>query len=152
LSGAAGLLKQIAREGETRLHTSPPSAADLAAGRTAVAINRTQGDDRRARLVRLVTQLRTEMKKLGLESRSELPIPIQVIAMPSLRAAKAALVSLHDSGIRALVTRSCLGDLPSLTLLITARHTLADISQVTKALAHATKVNSQTHRRSLEAA
>src|SRR5947207_2625765 len=120
-------LKRIAREGETRIHTSPPSAANIAAGRNAVALNWTHGDHRRARLVRLVGQLRTELRKLDLQSRSELPIPMQVIAMPSLRAAKAARASLDENGVRALVTRCCLGDLPSLTLLITALHAPADI-------------------------
>ena len=50
----------------------------------------------RARLVRLVEQLRKELRKLGLQPRSELPIPMQVVAMPSLRAAKAALASLDE--------------------------------------------------------
>jgi 8-amino-7-oxononanoate synthase len=152
LSGASATLKRVAREGETRIHTSPPSAADIAAGKNAVAVNRTHGDHRRERLVRLVGQLRTGLKKLGLQSRSELPIPMQVIAMPSLRAAKAALASLDESDIRALVTRSCLGDLPSLTLLITTRHAPADIVRTTAALARAMGVDSHAHRRRLEAA
>ena len=152
LSAASGTLKRIAREGETRIHTSPPSAANIAAGRNAVALNWTHGDHRRARLVRLVGQLRTELRKLDLQSRSELPIPMQVIAMPSLRAAKAALASLDENGVRALVTRSCLGDLPSLTLLITARHAPADIARTTAALARAMGVNSHARRQRLEAA
>src|SRR5262249_24954256 len=137
LSGTAETLARIAREGETRNHTSPPSAADIAAGRNAVAANRAQGDQLRARLVRLVGQLRKELKRLGLQRRSGRPIPMQVVAMPSLRAAKAALASLDANGIRALVTRSCREDLPSLTLLITARHAPIDISRATAALARA---------------
>jgi 8-amino-7-oxononanoate synthase len=152
LSGASGSLERIARDGETRIHTSPPSAADIAAARNAVAANRAQGDHIRARLVRLAGQLRKELNKLGLQARSELPIPMQVIAMPSLRVAKAALASLDGNGIRALVTRACLGDFPSLTLLITARHTPADISRATGALARAMSIASHGHRQRLEAA
>lgn len=151
LSGTAEMLARIAREGETRVHTSPPSAADIAAGRSALAANRAQGDQLRARLVRLVGQLRKELRKLGLQPRSELPIPMQVVAMPSLRAAKAALASLDENGIRALVTRSCREDLPSLTLLITARHAPIDISRATAALARAMGI-SHAYRRGLEAA
>ena len=111
-----------------------------------------QGDRLRARIVRLVSQLRKELSKLGLQSRSELPVPMQAIAMPSLRVAKAALASLDESCVRALVTRSCLGGLPSLTLLVTARHTPADISRTAAGLAHAMGVDAQIHHRRLEAA
>ena len=152
LSGASETMKRIARDGATRTHASPASAGDIAAGRNALALNRAHGDRRRAHLVRLVSQLRTALRKLGLQSRSELPIPMQVIAMPSLRAAKAALASLDERGVRALVTRSCLGDLPSLTFLITARHAPADIARTTAALARAMDVDSDGQRRRLEAA
>lgn len=152
LSGASETLGRIARDGETRIHTSPPSAADIAAARNALAINRTQGDHLRARLVRLVELLRKELRKLGLLPRSDLPIPMQAVAMPSLRVAKAALASLDTSGIRALVTRSCQEDLPSLTLLITARHGPADISHTVAALARAMGVDTHAHRQRLEAA
>jgi len=152
LTGASGTLKRIARDGETRIHTSPPSAADIAAGRRALIVNRIEGDTVRARVVRLAKLLRSELRRLGLQPRSELPIPMQVVATPSLRAAKAALASLDGSGIRALITRSCRDDLPSLTLLISARHTTADISRAVAALARATGVDSHSPRRRLEAA
>jgi 8-amino-7-oxononanoate synthase len=152
VSGASAILKQVAREGETRIHTSGASAADVAAGRNALTINRAQGDDRRARVVRLVEQLRKELVKFGLQSRSELPIPVQAIAMPSFRVAKASLASLDESGVRGLVTRSCLGGLPSLTLLITARHTAADISRAATGLARAMDPDSRAHHQRMEAA
>jgi 8-amino-7-oxononanoate synthase len=152
LCGASATLKQIACEGETRIHASAASAADVAAGRNAVTINRTQGDRLRARLVRLVGQLRKELTELGLQSRSELPIPVQAIEMPSLRVAKTALASLDESCVRALVTRSCLGGLPSLTLLITARHTPGDISRAVAGLARAMDPDARAHHRRPEAA
>jgi 8-amino-7-oxononanoate synthase len=151
LSGTAETLTRIACEGETRIHTSPPSAANIAAGRNSIALNRAQGDHLRARLVRLAEQLRKELRTLGLHPRSELPIPMQVVAMPSLRAAKAALASLDENGIRALVNRSCREDLPTLTLLITARHAPADISTAVAALARAMGVP-RARRQGLEAA
>ena len=72
--------------------------------------------------------------------------------MPSVRAAKAALASLDEHGIRALATWPCLGDFPSLTLLITARHAPADISRATAALGRALGIASRGHRQRLEAA
>src|SRR5262249_50632918 len=84
LIGTSETVGRIARDGEPRIHTSPPSVADIASGCNAVAINRTQGDHLRARLVRLVELLRKELRKLGLLPRSELPVPMQVVAMPSL--------------------------------------------------------------------
>ncbi|MBR0916248.1 aminotransferase class I/II-fold pyridoxal phosphate-dependent enzyme [Bradyrhizobium japonicum] len=152
VSGASTIMKQLAREGQTRIHTSAASAADVAAGQNAVTINRAQGEGRRARVVRLVEQLRKELEKLGLQSRSELPIPVQAIAMPSLRVAKAVLASLDESCIYGLVTRSCLGGLPSLTLLITARHTTANISRAAAGLACAMDAASRAYHQRVEAA
>jgi 8-amino-7-oxononanoate synthase len=152
LSGASETLEKIAREGETRIHTSPPSAAHIAAGRDAIALNRAQGDQLRARIVRLVAQLRTELGQLGVPLRSKLPIPVQAIAMPSLRAAGPALAVLDKHNMRALLTRSCVRNLPSLNLLITARHTPADISQAITVLARTMDAGPYAHRGRLEAA
>ena len=87
-----------------------------------------------------------------MQPRSVLPIPMQTIAMPSLQRRQAALASLEANGIRALVTRSCRQDLPSLTLLITARHAPADISRAAAALARTMGVDARAHRQGLEAA
>jgi 8-amino-7-oxononanoate synthase len=135
LCGSADIVESIARDGETRIHTSPPSVANITAAKRAVILNRVQGDSLRARIVRLVEHLRAGLEQIGMQLISLLPIPMQTIAMPSLGAARAALASLEASGIRALVTRSCRHSTPSLTLLVTARHGPADINRLVAALA-----------------
>ncbi len=134
LCGASEIIERTARDGETRIHTSPPSVADIAAAKRALAVNRTAGDTLRARIIRLVEQLRKGAKRIGMQLSSLLPVPMQTIAMPSLNAARTALAMLADAGVRALATRSCSDSKPSLSLLITARHAPADIARMLAAL------------------
>ena len=151
LAAASQTVKSIMRDGETRVHTSPPSAADIAAARQALIHNRNEGNDLRARIVRLVEQLRAGLREIGLQLNSLLPLPMQTVAMPSLEAARVALAALEAAGFRALVTRSCRGQTPSLTLLITTRHGPAEISRLVAALTAAAG-SSRFRRARLEAA
>ncbi|KSV91004.1 aminotransferase class I/II-fold pyridoxal phosphate-dependent enzyme [Sinorhizobium sp. GL28] len=134
LCGTQDFVARAARDGETRVHTSPPSVADIAAARGALAANCSAGDTLRARLVRLVEQLRAGVRRIGLQVRSLLPVPMQTIAMPSIDAARAALESLAGMGVRALATRSCGEGKPNLSFLVTARHAPADIGRLLAAL------------------
>ena len=43
LLGGKDLIARIAREGDSRVHTSPPSAADIAAARAALVANASGG-------------------------------------------------------------------------------------------------------------
>jgi 8-amino-7-oxononanoate synthase len=134
LCGASGIIERTARDGEARVHTSPPSVADIAAAKRALTVNHTAGDTLRARIVRLVEQLRMGAKRIGMQLSSLLPVPMQTIAMPSLDAARTALAMLAEAGVRVLATRSCSDNKPSISLLITARHAPADIVRTLKAL------------------
>jgi 8-amino-7-oxononanoate synthase len=142
LCGGSKPIAQIEREGETRVHCSPASAASIAAGLHAVVANRSEGDGLRARLLRRIEHLRDALRRAGLALLSSLPLPSQSIALPSLRAGRTALALLERLAIRTLLTRSCGAGAPTLTALITARHATADIDRLAAALVTALRATS----------
>jgi 8-amino-7-oxononanoate synthase len=150
LGGAEKLIEQIERQGETRIHCSPPSAASIAAGLHAAIVNRSQGDGLRARLLRRIEQLRDGLRRAGLGLLSVLPLPMQSIELPSLRAGRVALAILERLGIRTLLTRSCRAGAPTLTALVTARHAAADIDRLVAGLVAAVRATSNGSRLGLE--
>lgn len=152
LAGSSGFVKRAMGDGETRIHTSPPSVADILAAKHALLISAARGDALRARIVQLVERLWAGARRLGLQLRSLLPVPMQTIAMPSVQAARTAMAALDASGIRALITRSCRHKEPGLTVLITARHSPADIDRLVAALAAWVSGRAPAGHKALEAA
>ena len=150
LGGSAKPIEHIERNGQTRVHCIPPSAASIAAALHAVVANRSQGEGLRARLLKRVEQLRDGLRRAGLGLLSALPLPMQTIALPSLRAGRGAVAILERLGIRALLTRSCRAGAPSLTVLVTARHAAADIDRLVAALVPALRATSNGSRLGLE--
>jgi 8-amino-7-oxononanoate synthase len=134
LLGGKDRIGQIAREGDSRIHASPPSIAAIAAGRAALSANATAGDLLRARLSRRIGQLRQGLARIGARVVSALPLPIQAIALTSSQSARAVLAALDARGVGALVVAAC-GSGPVLSVILTARHTAADIDCLIDALA-----------------
>jgi 8-amino-7-oxononanoate synthase len=134
LAGGSAIVERIGREGATRIHTSPPSMASLAAARAAVAANATAGDLLRARLARRIAYLRQRLVSIGAPLISALPLPTQVIALPATRSARAVLTALATRQVRALITEGCNGK-PVLSVILTAQHAKADIDRLIEALA-----------------
>jgi 8-amino-7-oxononanoate synthase len=134
LLGAKSAIDSIASEGETRIHSSPPSVAAIAAATRALADNATSGDLLRARLLRRAGQLRRGLARIGARMLASLPLPVQMIALASKQAARAALAALEARDIRALVTRTCAGGV-ALAIILTTRHAAADIDRLIDALA-----------------
>jgi len=140
LLGAKTTLDDIAREGESRIHASPPSVAAIAAATRALAENATSGDLLRARLMRRVTQLRDGLARIGARMLASLPLPVQMIALATKQATRAALAVLEARDIRALATRTCAGGV-ALAIILTARHAAADIDRLLDALAPVLRSN-----------
>jgi 8-amino-7-oxononanoate synthase len=143
LLGERGPLEDIARNGETRIHSSPPSVAAVTAAAQALTDNARSGDLLRARLVRRVGQLRQGLVRIGACAMSALLLPVQSIALASQQAARAVLSALEAAGITALATRTCAGGV-ALTLVLTARHTAAAVDRLVAALATALPARMQT--------
>src|SRR5580765_1180101 len=66
IRGAAAAIDRFEAASETRVHTSPPSMADLHAAERALRINRDSGEKRRRRLAALVARFRHALGRLGL--------------------------------------------------------------------------------------
>jgi 8-amino-7-oxononanoate synthase len=143
LLGATEALDDIARTGETRIHSSPPSVAAITAAAQALTDNAKSGDLLRARLARRVSQLRQGLACIAARVISALPLPMQSIALESKQAARAVLSALEAAGITALATRSCAGGV-ALTLVLTARHTAGAVDRLVVALATALPHRRQT--------
>jgi 8-amino-7-oxononanoate synthase len=136
LVSADETIRLIQRDGDSRVHASPPSVAAIAAARAALDANVRAGDLLRARLARRIGQLRQGLARIGARVLSGLPLPVQTIALPSQQLARAMLAALEIRGIRALVTKTCAGG-AGLSVLVTARHTAADIDNLIDAVASA---------------
>jgi 8-amino-7-oxononanoate synthase len=149
LLGPSTRIAPIARDGDSRNHSSPPSAAVIAAARQALSSNRTAGDLLRARLARRVSQLRAGLRRLGAPLLSALPLPVQTIALASASRGRAVLAALARRGIRALLTRPCGGGI-GLTIVLTARHAAADVDYLIQAL-HAVLRQDDRHVRLMRA-
>jgi 8-amino-7-oxononanoate synthase len=134
LLGGAATIEKIAREGASRIHTSPPSAAAIAAARAALAANATAGDLLRARLGRRIGRLRQGLLGIGMRLLSALPLPMQAIALPAALRARAVLAALEAREVRALITEGC-GNGPVLSVILTAMHANGDVDCLIDALA-----------------
>ena len=127
-AGGRELVGRLAALAPSRQHTSPPSAADVAAATQALAVNRRVGDGLRRRLAGLVARLRRRLAEWGIVAIGGL-FPVQHLpAMPSAVAVRLA-GALADRGVRAVPQRHRCRPGATVTLLVTARHTPGDIDR-----------------------
>ena len=136
LVGSSAIVGKIASEGATRIHTSPPSTASIAAARAALSANATAGDLLRARLSRRIAYLRKGLTGIGARLISNLPLPMQAVALPTAPSARTALTALAARKVQALITESC-GIGPVLSVILTARHANSDIDRLIEGIAAA---------------
>lgn len=130
-TGDRRTIDRLARSGGNRVHSSPPSAADLAAATSALGDVDGVGS-RRARLLGLVLHLRSRLRDLGLRDPSP-PFPVVGIGLPSLEARR-WWSRLRASGIQAVVQQSrCRGEF-RLTVVVRADHSYADLERLAGAL------------------
>jgi 8-amino-7-oxononanoate synthase len=136
VAGPALLVERLVQEGETRMHSSPPSAAAIAATAAALRINARAGDMLRGRLASRVRRLRDRAREQGLIMRGGL-LPFQTLALEPA-AAVAAHERLAHAGVRAVLHRDARGA-PTLSFLVTAAHSPTDIDRAVEALTTATR-------------
>lgn len=133
LAGSAAMVERFQAHSQTRLHTSPPSAAAIAAGRRALRLNRACGGALRQVLGRRVRQLRDGLAAAGLACGGG-GFPVQSVRLP-LAADPAALhAALRGSGVETVLQPD--GRRMALTFLLRADHTGADIGRAVAALEH----------------
>jgi 8-amino-7-oxononanoate synthase len=130
LSGDASLIRRFERRSETRVHTSPPSAAVLSAAARALAVNTRHGDALRRRLARNVSRFRNGIRGLALSSPPTL-FPVQRLVPCS--DPQRLQQYLASRGIETIVVRGCDGR-DGLVQVLNARHTRREVDLATAAL------------------
>jgi 8-amino-7-oxononanoate synthase len=132
LSGSHDLVQKFKARSETRIHCSPPSAADIHATQQALDLNTTNGDDFRLRLAQLVQQFRQRLAEAGFSAEGGL-FPVQTLRLPDRLNPGQVHRDLLDLGIRTLLRRGCRGG-SRLSLILTARHRVDDVTKFFDAL------------------
>jgi len=133
LSGSTSIVREFVARSETRVHTSPPSLAHVAAAARALSWNQLYGDRTRSRLDLLIQLFRRRMfEELGL-----LPtggrFPVQSLCSMD---GEAVHQSLRERGIEALLLRERRTH-PGVrvSFLLRADHSTHDIEAVADAIA-----------------
>jgi 8-amino-7-oxononanoate synthase len=132
-AGAAGPLGRLADAGPTRVHSSPPSAADLHAALRALDANRRVGEARRERLGALVARLRRRLAEQGVAVGGG-RFPVQSLPPMAPPAAAALADALADRRVRAVLQRPRCRPGATVTLLVNADHTADQVDRVAAAL------------------
>ncbi|NUT71254.1 hypothetical protein [Pseudarthrobacter sp. C4D7] len=135
ITGDAATVGLVARNGGNRMHSSPPSAADLAAGLGAL---RSSSLPRlRRRLWRLTLWLRRTFAGLGLPPLG-LPFPIVGTRVDSLPLARRWRSALAARGVQVLVQLPRCRPGAVLSAVVRADHTQADLDALVRGLAAVT--------------
>lgn len=136
ITGDSPAVDMVARNGGNRMHSSPPSAADLAAG---IGALRSSSLPRlRRRLWRLTLWLRTAFADLGLPPMG-LPFPIVGTRVGSLPLARRWRAALAARGVQALVQLPRCRPGAVLSAVVRADHSQADLDRLVRGLAAATR-------------
>jgi 8-amino-7-oxononanoate synthase len=136
LGGAQDKVNSFQLRSATRTHCSPPSAAVIAAASHALHVNGRCGDTLRLRLAERVGYFRRRLKLLKLEVGTGF-FPVQTLQLAPHMDVSALHRSLLKRGVRTVLHRAEDGGNPRLSFVITARHTMSEISRAADVLADA---------------
>jgi 8-amino-7-oxononanoate synthase len=128
LAGSAEVVGDFESRSATRVHCSPPSAADIAATHRALNINESYGDSLRAVLAQHVSRFRKGLRKLGLIAIPS-PFPLQPIHLPEDIEVQRVHEQLSARGVEAVLHRGDRSKNARISFVITARHSRSDIDQ-----------------------
>ncbi len=137
ITGEEAAISAVARGGSNRLHSSPPSAADVGAGLDALADNDVISG-MRDRLYHLTRWLRGAFRDLGVPPQG-LTFPIVGTRVPSLLLASCWWKGLTRYGIQALVQLPRCHREAVLSVVVRADHRQADLDRLVRALAAVTR-------------
>lgn len=133
LSGSRALVERFRARSKTRIHCSPPSAADLHAAERALNVNARLGDGRRLQLAQRVRHFRRQLAVAGLGASGGL-FPVQTLELAPQLDVRQMYQQLVDAGLQT-VLRQSRANAARLTFIITARHQPAEIEQAVRLLA-----------------
>jgi 8-amino-7-oxononanoate synthase len=132
LCASAAVVRRFEMHSETRVHSSPPSVAAIRAGLVALRCNAGHGDVLRERLWQRVRQWRAGMARHGIGCRGG-SFPVQTLVLARHVDGARLHRDLAGAGVAAVPQR--LGGRSTLSFLITAGHTEAQIDHAVAVLA-----------------
>jgi 8-amino-7-oxononanoate synthase len=136
LSGSAEFVNRFEARSETRLHCSPPSAAEIHAAQRALTMNERHGERLRAQLAKRVRYFRGQLSAAGLSADGGL-FPVQTIKpMPGLNL-QDAYRRLCKLGVRTILRAGNNGRDARISFVLTVRHRADEIERAVSALAKA---------------
>jgi 8-amino-7-oxononanoate synthase len=136
LSGSREVLDRYTAQSETRMHCSPPSAADLHAAQSALQRNAAQGDELRAQLAQRVRYFRARLAAAGIRATGG-SFPIQTVELPHALDPRLVYTQLLRQDVRAILRRIQQSRAPAISFVLTARHTTDEIDDAVHKLAQA---------------
>lgn len=140
-TGDRTTIGRLARQGGNRVHSSPPSAGDLAAAEAAVrAPARAAG--RRSRLLAHTLHLRGALREAGVPAVGR-PFPVVSVRLPDPGEGWKRWRTLRDRGIRTVVQQPRCGTGALLSMLVRADHADAEVVDLVRAL-RATRLEAGT--------
>jgi 8-amino-7-oxononanoate synthase len=134
--GRRAIVERLVRDGDTRVHCSPPTVPDLVAAERALATNEERGDELRRRLGDLVVRLRDGLKELGVLSRVD-DFPIQPVGPFQAPKARRVHDGLRRRGVLTVLQKSRCTQAAHVTFIVTATHRRADVDAALTGLAGA---------------
>ena len=140
LGGSAALVKEFREDSQTRVHCSPPSAAEVGAAFHALKENRRVGDAVRCGLGQRVTYFRRGLKSLGILASRTL-FPVQPLRLPHDMNVRAFYEELLEGGIQSILHRNPDNGDVQCSFVLTARHRLIDIDNALESLIHAMAIS-----------
>jgi len=136
LAGSRAAIDDFESKSQTRVHSSPPSAALVHAAENALDTNARIGDTVRLRLAQLVDRFRRQATRWGFRLVGG-RFPVQTLSPASRIDVMKLYQQLLGWGIRTVPHWSRVSGTARLSFLITARHTAEAIDTVAAALRQA---------------
>jgi len=132
VAGTRKLIRRYEMNGQTRVHSSPVSAADISAGDHALISNQHRGDTIRRRLAHLVKVFRSRLEPVGWRPLGGL-FPVQAFPVPRESDALALYAALLRLGVEPVLQAAGHDGRRRIAFLITAKHSDEDVRHAAEA-------------------
>jgi len=132
VAGSKRMIRRYENNSETRVHSSPVSAAQVSAGERAMLLNRDRAEGARRTLAARVTRFRAQLARADWEPAGGL-FPVQSFPIPGEKEAFALYAALLRLGVETVLQAAGHDGRRRIAFLIRADHSNEDIDQAAEA-------------------
>jgi len=132
LAGSRRMIGRYEMNSETRVHSSPVSAAQVSAGERAVLLNRDRGNAVRRTLAQRVKRFRSQLAKANWTPAGG-QFPVQSFPIPTEKEALSLYAGLLRLGVQTVLQAAGQDGQRRIAFLITANHSVDDVDQAAEA-------------------